>query len=133
MDELWTAILTIAGAVKSGEWIFKWLYSRRRERKFEERIREHVTRAMRLEINDMELKLIDRMGAALEKRFAERIGKLETEMSYVKRQVNEIQVSHASIQRITADFSALFNKKIDKLHEQYKLILNAIRSRSQRR
>lgn len=121
-------ILGAFGAMKSLEWIFKYLYSRRREKKYVDRLSTDI----RAKIGDMEINLINQIGGRLDKKYHEAIEKINTRLEYLERQVSNLNISHASIQNVMEELKKYFNKEIEKIENQYRLILQAIRSRAKK-
>lgn len=126
-DEIQLLVAAV-GAVKGLEWVFKYLYSRRRDKRYI----DNLTAQLKVKMSDMEINLINQIGGRLDKKYSEAIDKIISRLEYLERQVSNLHISHASIQNVMDDLKRYFDKEIEKIENQYRLILQAIRSRSKK-
>jgi septal ring factor EnvC (AmiA/AmiB activator) len=77
----------------------------------------------------MELNLINQIGSRLDEKYRSHIGKLEERVSYIERQLNDLQVSYSKIQHSFDDLRKYMNTAVERIEGQYTSILNAIQVR----
>lgn len=128
MSEEIQLIIAALGALKGSEWIFKYLYAKRRDRKYSDR----MTSELKFKLGEMEINLINQIGQRLDNKWKEQIEKIQSRLEYVERQINNLHLSHASIQNVVEELKQYFNKEIEKIETQYRIILEAIRGRAKK-
>lgn len=121
-------ILGFLAGIKSLEWLWKFFYAKRRDKKYTDK----MAAEMRSKFNEMEISLINNVGKRLADRFEDKINQIDKRVEYLERQVNNLQISNASIKNLMEGLKKYFNKEVTKIESQYKLILQAIRSRTKK-
>ena len=128
MSEEAQILIAAFGAIKSLEWLFKYLYAKRRDKKYSEK----MTSELQTKFNAMEINLINQVGKGLANLFEEKINQMDKRLSYLERQVSDLQISNASIKNLVDSVKKHFDKQVIKIESQYKIILQAIRNRARK-
>lgn len=113
------------GAIKSLEWLWKLFYAKRRDAKYAQRITFELQKRM----NDMEINMINQIGARLNAKFKEAIENITSRVEYLERSVAKLQVEDSSIRASLDSMKKALDKQVVKIETQYKIILEAIRGR----